>query len=242
MRARASTLIAAVAFFTLPAKAEQLTNPLVLAPGTTVSPVPNGFSFGPTDSTTPVFTTTEDFDFADGPSGILFEYVYRFETPSPAHPYAPGLFFLYNIELSSGDVIKFTVPNYSGLEVSVRQCGILSCIDQGANGALMTSASRSSDGDSVSFSFGKNLSGTAGSSNLQLFTNASGFVDPFGILQDSAGAMFSIPVITPAAVPEPSTWALLALGFAGLGFAGLRASRKAAEILYSAPISRNANL
>ena len=26
--------------------------------------------------------------------------------------------------------------------------------------------------------------------------------------------------------PEPSTWALMALGFAGLGFAGLRSSRR----------------
>ena len=29
-------------------------------------------------------------------------------------------------------------------------------------------------------------------------------------------------------VPEPSTWAMMVLGFAGLGFAGYRASRKAA--------------
>jgi len=30
------------------------------------------------------------------------------------------------------------------------------------------------------------------------------------------------------AVPEPSTWAMLLLGFAGLGFAGYRASRRTA--------------
>jgi hypothetical protein len=32
------------------------------------------------------------------------------------------------------------------------------------------------------------------------------------------------------AAPEPSTWAMMVLGFAGLGFAGYRASRKAATI------------
>ena len=30
-----------------------------------------------------------------------------------------------------------------------------------------------------------------------------------------------------AAVPEPSTWAMMLLGFAGLGFAGYRRARKA---------------
>ena len=34
--------------------------------------------------------------------------------------------------------------------------------------------------------------------------------------------------VTPA-VPEPSTWALMLLGFAGLGFAGYRRSRGAAR-------------
>jgi hypothetical protein len=40
------------------------------------------------------------------------------------------------------------------------------------------------------------------------------------------------PIITPVdsnptpAVPEPSTWAMMLVGFAGLGFAGYRASRK----------------
>jgi hypothetical protein len=33
---------------------------------------------------------------------------------------------------------------------------------------------------------------------------------------------------TTIAVPEPSTWAMLLLGFAGLGLMGWRASRKAA--------------
>jgi hypothetical protein len=34
--------------------------------------------------------------------------------------------------------------------------------------------------------------------------------------------------LTLTAVPEPSTWAMMALGFAGLGFAGYRTSRKSA--------------
>ncbi len=34
----------------------------------------------------------------------------------------------------------------------------------------------------------------------------------------------------PTPVPEPSTWATMALGFVGLGFAGYRSSRKGAAV------------
>jgi PEP-CTERM motif len=37
---------------------------------------------------------------------------------------------------------------------------------------------------------------------------------------------WSIRPISTSAVPEPSTWAMMLLGFAGLGFAGYRASRR----------------
>jgi hypothetical protein len=34
--------------------------------------------------------------------------------------------------------------------------------------------------------------------------------------------------VTTLAIPEPSTWAMMLLGFAGLGYAGYRNARKAA--------------
>jgi len=39
-------------------------------------------------------------------------------------------------------------------------------------------------------------------------------------------ATFTNYAFTVSGVPEPSTWAMMALGFAGLGFAGYRTSRK----------------
>jgi PEP-CTERM motif len=42
------------------------------------------------------------------------------------------------------------------------------------------------------------------------------------------------PVVT--AVPEPATWAMMLIGFAGLGFAGYRASRRTAHLSPTVPL------
>ena len=47
------------------------------------------------------------------------------------------------------------------------------------------------------------------------------------------GLVGGISVAVGTAAPEPSTWAMMLLGFAGLGFAGYRASRKASGITFS---------
>src|ERR1700730_18042333 len=201
-----------------------LTAPDVLNPGATVSPLQNGDS----GVGRKLFNALERFAFTNGPSGILDERVLQYSDTSAAHPYGRGLYFDFEITLSSGDVTKFTVPGYSGLEVSVKQCGISNCGGLGANGVLATSAHRTSDGNDISFSFGNNLSGTAHSANLQLLTNATSFVDPFASFQDSKGNLFSIPVLSPvSAVPLPSTWGMMLLALVGLGFVAFRKKRKA---------------
>jgi PEP-CTERM motif len=56
-------------------------------------------------------------------------------------------------------------------------------------------------------------------------TSAPSFEDgSYVYTQGSAGTL----VITSTAAPEPSTWAMLLIGFAGLGFAGYRARRPTA--------------
>ena len=47
----------------------------------------------------------------------------------------------------------------------------------------------------------------------------------------SGSAYWTAQNIVYDAAPEPSTWALMTLGFAGLGFAGFRASRKSAALV-----------
>ena len=76
--------------------------------------------------------------------------------------------------------------------------------------------------------------GIGGGRAVDLFSNGVGFGPP--------GAVFGVAVATPdmlldyvgngvaASTPEPSTWAMMVLGFAGLGFAGYRASRKAVTV------------
>lgn len=44
------------------------------------------------------------------------------------------------------------------------------------------------------------------------------------------GTTNSLLIVTPGTVPEPSTWAMLLLGFVGLGLAGYRARRAAVSI------------
>jgi hypothetical protein len=39
-----------------------------------------------------------------------------------------------------------------------------------------------------------------------------------------------VMVSTSSAIPEPSTWSMMVLGFAGLGYAGFRTTRKAAAV------------
>jgi hypothetical protein len=213
----------------LPASAEAVSvvvAPEPLNPGATVSPLPNGYSSSPTDPGTLLYENTESFDFDSGLlSGDLTERVIQYsDVVDPGHPYGSGLYIDYEITLTSGDVTEFIVPGYSGIAVTVKECGIAGCGGYGANGVSATSASRTSDGSDISFLFDGDLSGTAHSANLQLLTNATSFVDPFGTLVTSNGDTFSIGVTT-LSIPEPSTWAMMLLGFVGLSFVGFHRAR-----------------
>lgn len=201
----------------------QVVAPTPLHLGGTVSPLPNGDSSYPEDPGTLLFDDIIPFDFDDGLlAGVLEDRVIKYNQVNIYHPYG-GLYFDYEISLSSGDVAEFSAPGYAGLLVAVKQCGISNCGGSGANGVSPASATRSSDGNWISFFFDGDLSGTAHSANLQLLTNATSFTDPYAILVNAAGDSFSIPVLTPV-VPEPSTWAMIIIGFAGLGLARHKAS------------------
>jgi PEP-CTERM motif len=207
-----------VAAFCLTSSALAVVAPIPLPQGGTVSPLPNGYSSYPADPGIVEFDRSVDFDFDNGLlSGVLRERVIRYSQRNQYHPYG-GLYFDYEIALTSGDVTEFSAPGYAPYEVAVKECGISGCGGSGSDGVSAASASRTSDGNWISFFFDGDLSGSVHSANLQLLTNASSFVDPAdATLTNAVGDVFSVSVLTPAGapVPEPSTWAMLLLGFAG---------------------------
>jgi hypothetical protein len=76
-----------------------------------------------------------------------------------------------------------------------------------------------------------------GSVNLTDFSDFAGsgsndfFVTPFGpVATETFDASGTVTETIFTSVPEPSTWAMMLIGFSGLGYAGYRASRKSAAV------------
>jgi hypothetical protein len=202
--------------------------PVALPPGATASPLPNGGSSYPGDEGVTLFDQFISFDFDDGLlAGVLRERVLKYSQVNEFHPYG-GLYFDYEISLTSGDISAFSVQGYAPLEVAVKQCGVADCGGSGANGESTSAATRTADGDGITYFFDGDFVGGTHSANLQLLTNATSFIDPPATFENAAGEVFSLAIVGPAPIPEPATWAMLIIGFAGLTALGRRASRKIA--------------
>ena len=76
----------------------------------------------------------------------------------------------------------------------------------------------------IGFNFADGITPGSDSAQLVVETNATRFTSGFLSAFNSGGA--TITAFAPA-VPEPSTWAMMLLGFVGLGFADYQKSRKA---------------
>ena len=66
-----------------------------------------------------------------------------------------------------------------------------------------------------------------------------GFSDPFSVVTNALGtlnvggeieALEFAPQSPPSGVPEPSTWAMMLIGFAGLGFAAFKSRKEHVSI------------
>lgn len=207
--------------------------PDLLTPGATITGLPNGGSTGDTAARTILFDRRTAFSFDDGLAGVFRQRVISYaDSPSVDHP---GLYFDYEIGLTSGSLAAFAISGYGSYQTSVKECGISTCGGSGANGALATSASRSSNGDLLTFDFADILTAGQHSANLQIFSSAALYQDPLAFFVDANGTTFSIEAVAPApAIPELSTWAMLILGFCGLA---LFAYRRRNEVLRHGDLS-----
>ena len=74
----------------------------------------------------------------------------------------------------------------------------------------------------------------AGISTSDFVANGDGFIAVADLLGNKGTGDVGGMTGTLSAVPEPSTWAMMLLGFAGLGFAGYRKARSARTALSAA--------
>ena len=96
--------------------------------------LPNGASSYPGDEGVTLFNQVIPFDFDNGAlAGDLRERVIQYSQQNAYHPYG-GLYFDYEIALTSGDVTGFSATGWAGFEVAVKECGISICGGSGANG------------------------------------------------------------------------------------------------------------
>jgi PEP-CTERM motif len=91
---------------------------------------------------------------------------------------------------------------------------------------LPTSVERTSNGSAINWF----LDLTPGSESvwLQIDTDAKGFVSLPGAISFIDAGVASVPGFS-SVVPEPSTWAMMLLGFAGVGLVGLTKRGKASR-------------
>jgi hypothetical protein len=158
---------------------------------------------------------------------------------------ADGLLdFAYQISLTSagatGDVADFTVADVTGVTTDVGRAASLPQFLSSTN--LLQAATRGSDGSTLTFYAPTPVAAGIVSDIAVVRTDATTF-DEFGSVTVSNGKSGGIlglsgtfepidpgGVDTIASTPEPSTWAMMLLGFAGLGLAAWRSSRQSAVL------------
>lgn len=187
--------------------------PAILPPGGTVA-VPDF-----PDGVVLVASKVENFGGGAGPAGVLTEFVV---TDSAVNPFGfHDMAFAFSLSLSSGDVVKMSLPGYGAFETAVKSCNDTVCIE--GTGTPPDTATRSADGDVVSFLWGTPL--TTKSAGFVIYTNANSFSDPpSGRIFNLAGDVSLVPVFVPSTVPEPAGWALMLVGVGLVGW-GMRRAR-----------------
>jgi hypothetical protein len=210
MFARAMCVGVGLLGFSLPAEAVMPVGPASLSPGGTVSPVP-----GIHDEGSEIFGEQTLFfgGTGSGPSGSLFDFL-----PNSIiyHPYGEtAINFAFGLDVTGGDVASIVIPGFAGFLTSVAACNFTGCE---YTGAVPTGATRSANGDDVTFTWSTPISAGDDSAIFAVYTNATEFKDPPMIeIANANGDISTVSGFFAPTVPEPSVWAMMLLGFGGLG-------------------------
>jgi PEP-CTERM motif len=125
--------------------------------------------------------------------------------------------YVFEDVLTNADFISFT---YSSSSRSYELTSAASIVNAGTTGGI----------SAVGSLVGKEMiiEGSAGAVPFFDWTTIDFFSGGVGPALEDAIESFKFTRLTGAAAPEPSTWAMMLLGLAGLGYAGYRKARPAA--------------
>jgi hypothetical protein len=207
-------LLAASAAFTVVAAAPAA-HALVLDPGASGSPDLLSLGLGST-----LVADTGSLSFSNSAfSGTIDEWVYQ----DTANPFGSGdltwIIQVDNSASSSDAIARVTAGNFATFMTDVGD-------DGGANAPSLVD--RDTPGHTIGFSWASTGGLLASETSDLLFvdTNATRFTAGTLAVIDSRTS--DLDGYEPSAVPEPATWAMMLIGFAGLGVVGYRGSRKSA--------------
>jgi hypothetical protein len=171
-------------------------------------------------------TFTSDLG-ADDFTGSYVEYVYRGNSYG-ANDLTWYIEVTNNTNTAAANIEKVSVSSFKGFATDVGYCqtsGVLGayngmCYDEGT--VLPTSVSRTSNGTAVNFDLDIPPNGST-TDWLMVVTNAQEVRS--GNLSFIDEGTATVSGYAPN-VPEPSTWAMLCLGFAGIGVLGFAKRRR----------------
>ena len=206
-------LVASAAFAVV--AAAPAAHAIVLDPGTSGSPDLLSLGAGST-----LVANTGSLSFSNSAfSGTIDEWVYQDTANSFGSGDLTWIIQVVNSASSTDAIARVTAGNFATFMTDVGDNG-------GANAPSLVD--RDTPGHTLGFSWAPTGGLLAGETSDLLFidTNASRFTTGTLAVIDSETSDLS--GYEPSAVPEPATWAMMLIGFAGLGVAGYRGSRRSA--------------
>ena len=206
-------LVASAAFAVV--AAAPAAHAIVLDPGTSGSPDLLSLGIGST-----LVANTGSLSFSNSAfSGTIDEWVYQDTANSFGSGDLTWVIQVANSASSTDAIARVTAGNFATFMTDVGD-------NAGVNAPSLVD--RDTPGHTLGFSWAPTGGLLAGETSDLLFidTNASRFTTGTLAVIDSETSDLS--GYEPSAVPEPATWAMMLIGFAGLGVAGYRGSRRSA--------------